>query len=378
MPGIFLQNSNIISPLGWNTSENLQSVLSGRGGIKIVKNRELSPEELPLALMDWKELNKRFNEISQPGQGKAYTRFEKVAILSMHEALKNSDCFPADPGTVLILSTTKGNVDLLDGNHGFAKDRLTLWSSAALIADFFGMKNKPVLVSNACVSGVAAMLVGRQLIDSARYNNAIVLGADLVSRFIVSGFQSFLSLSKEACRPFDRDRDGLTLGEAAATVILSNKPGNFELVSGSSSNDANHISGPSRDGEGLLIAINSALKGQDKPGAISAHGTATPYNDEMESIALERAALNAIPVNSLKGYFGHTLGAAGLLESIVNLEALKQGSFPGTKGFSSQGVSGDILISNKSSHLKTSTLLKTASGFGGSNAVALFKIRTWS
>lgn len=378
MPGIFIQSSNIISPLGWNTSDNLRAVLEGRSGIKISGNRELSPEDLPLALVDEDELDSRFLELSPSICSGFYTRFEKMGILSIHEALKDTGCDPADPGTILILSTTKGNVELLDQDSGFGKERLALWKSAEIIAGFFGMKNKSVVISNACVSGVSAMLQGKQLINQGSFERAIVVGADRLSRFIVSGFQSFLSLSKEACRPFNSDRDGLTLGEAAATVILSGKEAEIELVSGGSSNDANHISGPSRDGEGLLLAIRSALKGQVRPGAVSAHGTATAYNDEMESIALERAMLSGSPVNSLKGYFGHTLGAAGILESIINLEALKMGRFPGTMGFSSRGVSGEILLSDKTEQLMSNTLLKTASGFGGSNAAALFRIVLWS
>ncbi len=364
--------------MGWNTGENLDSVLQGSGGIKNCKDRSLSPEDLPLALMDWDELGRRFREISEKENPKHYTRFEKAGILSVYEALKNSTLEPADPGCLLILSTTKGNVELLDHPEGFEKERLFLWKSAEVIAGFFGIKSTPVVVSNACISGVAAMLLGRQMISSGRCNHAIVLGVDLLSGFIISGFQSFLSLSKQACRPFDSARDGLSLGEAAATVILSRLNGGVELLNGSTSNDANHISGPSRTGEGLLLAIRSTLRGQEKPGLISAHGTATPYNDEMESIAITRAGLGEVPLNSLKGFFGHTLGAAGIVESIINLEALKQGLLPATRGFSSMGVSGKINVSNETRTGKPDTLLKIASGFGGCNAAALFKLRPWN
>ncbi len=232
--------------------------------------------DLPLALVDWLELEKRFNEIPEQKHGGKYTRFEKMSILSIHEALKNSMLDPGDPECVMILSTTKGNVELLDQDEGFEKDRLFLWKSAEIIAHFFKIKSRPIIVSNACISGVAAMLLGRRMIGSGTYKHAIVLGADLVSRFIVSGFQSFLSLSQEACKPFDNERDGLSLGEAASTVILTSKTTGIELVSGSTSNDANHISGPSRNGDGLLLAINSTLRGQETPELISAHGTATP------------------------------------------------------------------------------------------------------
>ncbi len=358
----YLENSNIISPMGWDSQENLQSVLSGKGGIRIYSNRSLSPVDLPLALLDWDDLGGRFLEMAGPDRAERFTRFEKLAILSISDALKNSKVDPADPETALILSTTKGNIELLDQAAGFERDRLFLWKSAEMIARFFGMQSRPVVVSNACISGISAMLVGRQMISSGPFSHAIVVGADLVSRFIVSGFQSFMSLSSEPCRPFDSERNGLTLGEAAATIILSSKPGEVELVSGSTSNDANHISGPSRSGEGLLLAIRNTLKGQELPGVISAHGTATLYNDEMESIAITRAGLSGVAVNSLKGYFGHTLGAAGIVESIINIEAMKQGLFPATKGFSTLGVSGGINVSDQLGEVKTDSLIEDRIG----------------
>jgi len=370
-----IENTNIISPLGWDTRENLLAVLSGKEGIQDYKKGSLSPVDLPLALLNWTELEKRFLDLVGKEKNRQFTRFEKMGILSVSDALRSSRVDPGDPETAFILSTTKGNVELLDESADFDPDRLYLWKSARVIADFFACGSKPVIVSNACVSGVSAMLVGHQMIRSGKYKHAIVLGADLVSRFIVSGFQSFLSLSSKPCRPFDSDRDGLTLGEAAATLILSNNPGEVELVAGSTSNDANHISGPSRTGEGLLLAIRNTLKDRAKPGVISAHGTATLYNDEMESIALSRAGLEGVAVNSLKGYFGHTLGSAGLVESIINIECLKQGNLPATKGFSTPGVSGDINVSNRFGKGEKESLLKIASGFGGCNAAALFILR---
>lgn len=375
-PGTYLENSSIISPLGWDTGKNLHAVLQGRSGIRISGQKNLSPEDLPLALLDWDELEKRFHDLAGKERSEAYTRFEKAGILSIHEALVSSSVDARDPECKLILATTKGNVELLGNPQGFKEDRLYLWKSAEVIADFFKMKNNAVIVSNACISGVAAILLGRSEILNGRCKHAIVLGVDLLSDFIISGFQSFLSLSRQACRPFDRKRDGLTLGEAAATVIISRNEGAIELVSGSTSNDANHISGPSRTGEGLFLAIQNTLRSHGQPGAISAHGTATPYNDEMESIALDRAGLSGIWVNSLKGFFGHTLGAAGIVESIINLEAMKQGQFPATRGYSSLGVSGAIKVSNGTQKLNADSLLKIGSGFGGCNAAALFKLRS--
>ena len=279
----------------------------------------------------------------------------------------------ADPGTVLILSTTKGNVELLGQPQAYARDRLSLWRSADIIAAYFGIRNRPVVISNACISGVVAMLMAQRMIRNGKCKRAIVVGADVLSKFIVSGFQSFLSRSEKPCRPFDVQRDGLTLGEAAATLIISDRQGEFELKGGAITNDANHISGPSRSGEGLLLAIKQTLGDRKDVDLISAHGTATVYNDEMESIAFSRAALGSIPVNSIKGYVGHTLGAAGILETIVNVEAMRQNMLVPCMGFSNSGVSGKISVVGEARQKEMGAMLKVASGFGGCNAAALWE-----
>jgi len=210
------------------------------------------------------------------------------------------------------------------------------------------------------------------------YKNVIVSGCDVLSEFIVSGFQSFYSLSKSVCKPFDIDRTGLTLGEGAGTVVLSSDPDIcldplIEIVNGAGSNDANHISGPSRTGEGLYIAINEVLKGSTDIDYISAHGTATPYNDDMESIALSRNNLTQIPVNSFKGFIGHTLGAAGIIESIFCFESMRENKLIKTYGLENAGTVEKINIFTENKQQPVNKVLKTASGFGGSNAAILFR-----
>ncbi len=147
----------------------------------------------------------------------------------------------------------------------------------------------------------------------------------------------------------------------------------MQIINGASANDANHISGPSRTGDGLFQAIKETmLNSSFKPDTLNAHGTATPFNDEMESIAFERAGLNKVPLNSLKGYYGHTLGAAGVLETIITLEAAHDGKIIKSAGFSEIGVSGKVEIITEHKNANIKAILKTASGFGGCNAAALF------
>ena len=181
------------------------------------------------------------------------------------------------------------------------------------------------------------------------------------------------------CKPFDANRTGITLGEGAATIILSSNAeykGNISIKGGSVSNDANHISAPSHTGKELNQAIQKTLAEAGVNGGsidfISAHGTATIYNDEMEAKAITLAGLQNIPLNSLKGYYGHTLGAAGLIESIISIRCVLEGILIPTRGFKTMGVPDALNIIRELENVKVSTCLKIASGFGGCNAALLF------
>ncbi|MEO7522825.1 MAG: beta-ketoacyl synthase, partial [Ferruginibacter sp.] len=196
----------------------------------------------------------------------------------------------------------------------------------------------------------------------------------------LSGFQSFQAISQKPCKPFDAARDGINLGEAGATVVLScneKYSGEIKIAGGSTSNDANHISGPSRTGEELFIAIKKAMKEaavtENDIDFISAHGTATLYNDEMEAKAITLANMQSVPVNSLKGFYGHTLGAAGIIESIIAIHSLKEDIVFPTMGFNDIGVSVPLNVSNKLKKAPLKNALKTASGFGGCNAALVMR-----
>jgi len=296
--------------------------------------------------------------------------------------LKKTDINIRSERTGIILSTTKGNIDLLKPQEHpvFEEDRLHLWKLGRVIADYFGNPNEPVVLSNACISGVLALNIAAGLIRQGKYDNVVVTGGDIVTKFVVSGFMSFLSLSPKPCKPFDESRDGLSLGEGAGTVILSNRPRageNIIFLGGGSANDANHISGPSRTGEGSFVAIGRAFREAGIGGKdidhISAHGTATPYNDEMESIAIGRHKMENVPVNSFKGNWGHTLGAAGLVETAMMLMEMKENTLLRTTGFEKLGVSVPVNVIANTGKKELNTCLKMASGFGGTNAALIVK-----
>jgi len=374
---VFITADNIITSLGFTTGENADHMLGDKTGIQLAEDQRIAPEPFYASLVEPSLLQQKFKAIGDPG---LYTRFEQMAICSVREALSNVAFNPEDPGTLFILSTTKGNIDLLEkeNEQKLGKERLYLWDTARLIQRFFNFRNEPVVISNACISGVQAVITGVRLIRAGLYENVIINGTDIISEFVFSGFNSFKSLSTGPCRPFDRTRDGLSIGEGSGTLVLSKTRPQADAsklivaLDGISSNDANHISGPSRTGEGLFIAIDHLLK--RNPLAldyISAHGTATPYNDEMESIAITRAGLQSVPVNSFKGYWGHTLGAAGIIETIMCVSSIRNNVLYNTMGFHETGVSNPLNIIDRVINREINSCLKIASGFGGCNAALL-------
>ena len=372
---VFAISNNIISSLGFSTDENFKNISSDISGIKQISDKNLYIEPFMASQVDTNLLNGNFSKISDADK---FTRFEKLIILSVNDAVKNINIDLKSEKTIFIISTTKGNVDVFESEkqQKFGLDRIKLWSSAKIIKDFYGLKNMPVVISNACISGILAIINAQRFLSEGKFENAVVVGADIISKFVVSGFMSFKSISEKICKPFDLNRNGLSLGEGSATVVLST---NKNLVKdkiligdGASSNDANHISGPSRTGEGLYLSIKNVLNKTDKKiDYISAHGTATLYNDDMESKAIFRNNLQDVPVNSFKGYFGHTLGAAGVLETVLTIKSMQSNLLINTLGFNELGTVEKINVVNKTQKADLQTCLKIGSGFRGCNAALL-------
>ena len=445
--------TNIISSLGFTTEENFTAVKQGISGIKHYETGTFDlPEAFMASLIDKEKLNSEFAKISSKNN---YTDLEKAAILSVSTANSEAQIDLSNEKTLFILSTTKGNVELLDARQidtrpldtrqidarpideeslvscvsksqvsnlksqipnlkspiSNLKSQIYLWHTAHLISDFFGNPNTPIVVSNACISGAAAQIVAMRALKMGNYDYAVVVGVDFLSKFIISGFQSFKALSPELCRPFDKERCGLNLGEAAATMIFGTSENRksenrkseigkseISLLCGAIRNDANHISAPSRTGEGSFRALKSILQNIPNPTSqtsnpeshysllttqisfINAHGTSTPYNDAAEVNAIVRAELEHVPVNSLKAFFGHTLGAAGVVETIISMQALSEGIILPTLNFAENE---QITINDKPYSVnivkeiqKTDKryFIKMLSGFGGCNAALLYKL----
>jgi len=387
MNKVFIGTDNIITSLGFSTQENIGNILDNVTGIRLHSDPNLSRNPFFASIVDDMLLAVHFDGILNhfyPGKKPDdFTRLEQLLLLSAYDALSKSPVPADNKATLFILSSTKGNVDLLADTKKQLKNpnKLFLWDTARFLSRSFNNPNKPLVVSNACISGLLAIIYAARLIQHGKYENVIVCGGDIITEFVASGFQSFQSLENGACKPFDAARNGLSLGEGCGTIILTSKEEyastpKIEFIAGASANDANHISGPSRTAEGLFLAIQSALTESGlttgQIGYISAHGTATPFNDEMEARALNRTNMQDVPVNSFKGYFGHTLGAAGVIESILTIHSLQSGKLFKTYGFETPGDIEKINVIDEHTSSNINFGMKLASGFGGCNAAAIF------
>ncbi|MEO7977600.1 beta-ketoacyl synthase N-terminal-like domain-containing protein [Flavobacterium sp.] len=372
---VYINETNCITPLGFDVESNIEAILRGDSGIQLHQDISLMPNPFYASVISNEKINTAFEKISTDTK---YSRLEKMMILALAPIIKNSG-IELNSKTAFILSTTKGNVTALQENSEANFQNAHLNVLAKNITDFFGFKSTPIVVSNACVSGILAVSVAKRMIQSELYDNIFVVAGDEVSQFVLSGFNAFQAMSDLPCKPYSKNRTGVSLGEATAAVLVSAEARNakIKVIGDSSINDANHISGPSKTGEGLFRSIQNAMKeaqiNSDQIDYISAHGTATLFNDEMEAIALNRLDLQNVPVNSLKGFYGHTLGTSGLLETVIAIESANQNLLFESKGFDEIGVSESINVIERNGAANIEIFLKTASGFGGCNTAVIFE-----
>lgn len=359
-------SDNIISPLGFTTRDNYQALKSGKTALCLHEGLWGLPEPICASLFSDSQKRNLMTD--------GLTFFESLAVASIRETLKRTTFDISSPRVVFILASTKGNIQELE-NDTARGVRVNLADSAQNIARTIGVTTTPIVVCSACISGTSAQVLASRLIEAGEYDYAIVNGTDCLSKFVVSGFSSLKALSSTPSRPFDMDRTGMNLGEASATMILgktdSGKDGAWHIIRCAVRSDAEHISNPSKTAEGLSRAVSALLCDASELSLVSVHGTATLYNDQMEAVALQRNNLLDIPILALKGYFGHTMGAGGILETIISLCCIEDGETLPSKGYTELGVSAKINISDAPMKIKGHTLLKMISGFGGCNAAIL-------
>lgn len=294
--------------------------------------------------------------------------------------------------SAILLATTVGEIDLLEKSIADNNSDAENANPKRLLNDLrniAAVKGPGAVVSAACASSSAAVERAASMIREERADSVLVIGCDAVSEFVFAGFSALMALAPGRARPFDRNRDGLTVGESACAALLMSEERALsegrkilaEISGCGMSSDAHHMTAPSREGGGLVSAIQKALRAAAiepaRIGSVSAHGTGTDYNDAMELKAFRRVFDdNPPPVYSIKGGTGHTMGAAGLLEILIAVESLRKEIAPPTTGLVDPEDEADGMVSGLPIETPGAEFaLSTNSGFGGINAAIIIKKR---
>ncbi len=363
-----------VCALGLGAAALREGVFAGRSGLRprerLAEVAGLPPEAPPAGEVP--------REVWEPARSLPLA----LGRLAASEALGDAP----RAGLGLIVATAKGDLAGIDPLDPQAEGLGNPWRLATRLRAELAVDAAPLAtVSCACASGLSALALAARWLARERVERVLVVGVDGLTPFVLRGFASLLALDPEPCRPFDAARRGLTLGEGAAALLLGReRPDGADpvaLVGWGESNDANHITGPSRDGAGLRLAARRALARAGLAPAdvdyVHLHGTGTRYNDASEALALAGLFGGATPpASGTKAQTGHTLGAAGLLESLVAIEALRRGVAPANVGLQESDVDPALTLPRAPTPLpRARAALKVAAGFAGIDAALVFERR---
>lgn len=393
MAKIVVTGIGIISSIGNNLDETYKSLIEKKSGIGKIKILDtIRKDEFLLG-----EINLSHNELiklAEVDQELSWTRTALLGIIATKQAIKDSSIV-VDNNTALVSASTVGGMDrselfykdfLGEAKHKNHIDTHHAGNSTEMIADICGISGLITTISTACSSSLNSIMFGARLIKNGKAKKAIVGGTDALSKFTLNGFNTLMILDKEHCRPFDESRRGLNLGEGAAYLVLEDKKSAkaegkkiyAEVRGYANANDAHHQTASSENGEGPFLAMKNAIEEagiQPKDiNYINAHGTGTENNDLTEGIAIKRLFGEIPPpFSSTKAFTGHTLGAAGVIESVFSILALKNKiAFP-SMNFSSAGEGIELKPITELINLENANYVLTNSfGFGGNDSSVIF------
>jgi len=251
-----------------------------------------------------------------------------------------------------------------------------MFATARFLAAWFGVEGPSLAISTACSSSAKAFISARRAIRAGRCDAAIVAGVDSLALSTLYGFHALQLLATTPCRPFAADRAGISIGEAAAIVCVSREPADVALIGAGESSDAHHMSTPPPDGAGARRAMTAALDdagiAPDAIDYVNLHGTGTPANDAAEAAAMRATFAMQPPSSSTKGAFGHALGAAGAVEAMVAIQALRDGRAPANVGTTNPDPALGLAIATAPRAMALRHVLSNSFGFGGSNCALVF------
>ena len=359
-----------VSALGFGADALRQGLVAGRSGV--ARLARYSNPSFPVAsvLLDTADAEDRARVLAK-----------WAAREALDEAGWSASVLASDR-TMLVLASTKAGLNVaerimegrVDGEHA---QQAFLFALGPRLAEALGLGGPVCTVSLACASGLVAVGQARLAIARGEVDRALVVGTDALCNFIYRGFSSLQALDPNGARPFDASRGGLSVGEGAAAVALQHGGGVVDVVGYGASNDANHITGPSRDGRGLVRALEDCLTDANTAasdvGFGVLHGTATKYNDAMEGVAYSRVfGPRGLPVLSVKGAVGHTMGAAGLINLVTTVSALRTGEIPPSVGVMTLDPEIPLdVVQRESRPTDAVWAVTSASGFAGVNAAVI-------
>ena len=382
-PKVVITGIGVVSALGVGVEANLSALQRGESGIRPVRYLFTEHREFPVGEVPVSE--QEFCRMLNLPAGRIYSRTHLLGVAALREALMTAN-LQGYKGLALISGTTVGGMDVTEryfpNPQPTGRDIHDCGASTNEIADSCGDFDYTATVSTACSSAMNALIMGKLLIESGERDIVVAGGAEALSRFHFNGFKSLMIMDKERCRPFDKSRAGLNLGEGAAYLVLEREESALKrgveilgVFSGAGNAcDAFHQTASSEDGEGACRAMTQAL---DDAGIVpsqidyvNAHGTGTPNNDVSESAALRRVFGNVLPpVSSTKSYTGHTTSASGSIEAVFCLMAIRNGFLPFQNEF--QTIDEQCVVPITESNALSNVfrnIMCNAFGFGGNDS----------
>ncbi|CAN7271421.1 beta-ketoacyl-[acyl-carrier-protein] synthase family protein [Rossellomorea sp. LjRoot5] len=386
-----------VSSLGSNIEELWSNILVGNRGISRLKNIDTS---------GFSTLNGAQIEIEKIKQviplSKMFEKSIQISLVAMDEAIKSSELIieKDDLSTGIVIGTSLGGnesffkwKDRLEGKDINQKELLpleVLWNNVSkFLARRYNISGPNSTMVTACAASANSLAYGYNLIETGKCKRVICGGFDLLSRTSFLGFSALKSLAKDYCRPFDKNRSGISIGEAAAFLVLEAEESaiergakNMVRFSGYGiGNDAYHATSPDPSGVTAQFVMEEAVKKSKKSlksvDYINAHGTGTLLNDKMETLAIKNlfgSDAYSIPVSSTKSMHGHTLGAAGALEAIITILAIKNNVIPPTIGYEHQDSECDLFYCpNEALSKNVDFAISNSFAFGGHSVSLAFE-----
>ncbi len=383
--------AGMVSPLGIGLNESLVAIKANRDCILPVTAFDVTQCRCKTAGQvpdDW--LNDR-------GNGRKDRRLHRASrmMIAALDELRDQD--PEFTPELTVIGTTSGGMSFGQDYYRALQRHRGLRHSPQWIANYppqkpvidaqeaFGISAPCQIIANACASGTNAIGHAFECVRSGKYQRVLTGGYDAISELVFVGFDSLQASTPEKCRPFDRDRSGMVLGEGAAVIALENLESArargakimAEIIGYGISTDNHHLTQPDTSGSGPRRAMEQALQSANRTAEnvdyINAHGTATVFNDAAEGKAIQEL-FGRVPVSSTKSMIGHSLGAAGAIEAVVCLLAVKAQLLPANLNFCNSDSNLDLeIVANKCRAAKIDIVLSNSFGFGGTNASVLIQ-----